>query len=133
MGLDSGTTPVARSWSSSATSDHGEEGRVYVTVTRTKGQPGQPLEIATITGEEMLPWLREIDGFDGLLMLSNEDDATTLVLTFWKDREVAERHRAARMRFRDRVTAAAQVTVEETADYDVSFAELGPLLARLET
>jgi heme-degrading monooxygenase HmoA len=105
---------------------------VYVAGTRTKGPAGQPLEVATIAGEEMLPWLREIDGFEGLLMLSNEPEATTLVLTFWKDREVAERHRAARTRFRDRVTAAVQVTVEETADYEVSFAELGPRLAALQ-
>jgi heme-degrading monooxygenase HmoA len=105
---------------------------VHVTVTRTKGPPGQPLEVATITGEEMLPWLREIDGFEGLLMLSNEAEATTLVLSFWKDREVAERHRAARMRFRDRMTAAAQVTIEEVVDYEVSFADLGPRLATLQ-
>jgi heme-degrading monooxygenase HmoA len=106
---------------------------VYVTVTRTKGQPGQPLEVATIAGEEMLPWLRQIDGFDGLLMLSNEADATTLVITFWKDQEVAERHRAARMRFRDGVTAAAHVTVEEVVDYEVSFAHVGPRLAALQS
>jgi heme-degrading monooxygenase HmoA len=105
---------------------------VYVAVTRTKGPPGQPLEVATITGEEMLPWLSEIEGFEGLLMLSNEAVATTLVLTFWTDREVAERHRAARMRFRDRVTAAAKVKVEETADFEVSFAHLGPRLAALQ-
>jgi heme-degrading monooxygenase HmoA len=104
---------------------------MYVAVTRTKGSPGQALEVATIAGEEMLPWLRQIDGFDGLLMLSNEDEGTTLVLTFWTDREVADRHRAARMQFRDRVTAAVDVTVEGTADYEVSFAHLGPRL--LET
>lgn len=102
---------------------------MYVAVTRTKGPAGQPLEVATITGEEMLRWLGEIDGFDGLLMLSNEAEASTLVLTFWEDREVAERHRAARTRFRDRVTAAAEVTVEETAEYEVSFAHVGPRLA----
>lgn len=101
---------------------------MYVSLTRTKGSEGQPLEVATIAGEEMVPWLREIEGFDGLLMLSNEKEATTLVLTFWSDREAAERHRAARMRFRDRVTAAVHVTVEETADYELSFADLGPRL-----
>lgn len=37
---------------------------------------------------------------------------------------MAERHRVARMDFRDRVTAAANVT-----DFDVSFVELGPRLA----
>jgi heme-degrading monooxygenase HmoA len=105
---------------------------VHVSVTRTKGPPGQPLEIATIAGEEMLPWLSQIDGFDGLLMLSSEDTATTLVLTFWRDREVAERHRAARMAFRDRVTATVDVDVEETTDFDVSFVHLGPRLAELQ-
>jgi hypothetical protein len=105
---------------------------VYVSVTRTRGTPDQPLETATIAGEEMLPWLREIDGFDGLLMLTNEAAATTLAITFWRDRDVAERHRAARMAFRDRVTAAVNVNVEETADFDVSFVHLGPRLAELQ-
>lgn len=105
---------------------------MYVSVTRTKGPRGQPLEVATLAGEEMLPWLREIDGFGGLLMLSNEADSTTLVLTFWEDREVAERHRAARTRLREGVTAAVQVTVEETADYEVSFGHVGPQLAALK-
>jgi hypothetical protein len=104
---------------------------MHVTVTRTKGSPDQPIEIATIAGEEMLPWLREIDGFDGLLMLSNQDAATTLVISFWRDREVAEQHRAARTEFRNRITAAVDVQVEETADYEISFVQLGPLLREL--
>ena len=83
-----------------------------------------------MAGEEMLPWLSEIDGFEGLLMLSNEDDGTTIVLTFWESREVAERHRAARTDFRDRVTAAVEVQVEEAGGYEVTFAQLGPRVAR---
>jgi hypothetical protein len=105
---------------------------VYVTVTTTKGSPDQPLEIATIAGEEMLPWLSQIDGFDGLLMLTNEAAASTLTITFWKNQDVAERHRAARIELRDRVTAAVDVTVVETVDYDVSFAHLGPRLLELQ-
>jgi hypothetical protein len=106
---------------------------VYVTVTKTKGSPDPPLELATMAGEEMLRWLREIDGFDGLLMLTNEAAATTLTISFWEDRDVAERHRTARMEFRDRVTAAVNVNVEETVDYQVSFVHLGPRLAELHT
>jgi len=49
-------------------------------------------------------------------MLSKE--WTTLALTFWESGEVAERHRVARMQFRDRVTSAAGV--EETVDYEVT-------------
>jgi hypothetical protein len=96
---------------------------VHVSVTRTKDLLGQPLEIATIAGEEMLRWLEPIDGFEGLLMLSNED-GTTLVLTFWQSAEVAEEHLAARMRLRDRVTETVNVEVQETTDYEVTFAHL---------
>ena len=56
---------------------------MHVTVTTTLGPPDQPLEVARIAGEEMLPWLREIDGFNGLLMLSDESHGRTLVVTFW--------------------------------------------------
>jgi hypothetical protein len=105
---------------------------VHVSVTRTRASPDQPIEVATIAGEEMLPWLRQIEGFEGLLMLSNEAEGITLALTFWESREVAERHRAARMQFRDRVTATVNVQVEETVDFEVTFAHLGSRLAAAE-
>ena len=98
---------------------------MFVTVTRTKGSPDEPLEVATFAGDVMLPWLREIDGFEGLLMLSNEAEGTTLVLSFWQSREIAEEHLDARLRFRERITAAVNVTVEDATDYEVTFADLG--------
>jgi heme-degrading monooxygenase HmoA len=97
---------------------------VHVSVTKTKDFLGQSTEIATIAGEEMLRWLAQIDGFEGLLMLSNEEDGTTLVLSFWESAEVAEEHQAARMRLRDRVTATVNVEVQETTDYEVTFAHM---------
>jgi hypothetical protein len=112
--------------------DDAEGDGVYVSVTRTRAAAGQPIEVATIAGEEMLPWLSEIEGFDGLLMVTSEEAGTTLVLAFWESAEVAERHRAARMEFRDRITAAVDVQVEETAGYELSFAHLGPRLLALQ-
>jgi hypothetical protein len=106
---------------------------VYVSVTRTKASPEQPPELATIAGEEMLPWLRQIDGFEGLLLLTSEELQTTMSLVFWRDRDVAEQHRAARAAFRERVAAALDVTVEETAGYELSFVELGPRLSELRS
>jgi hypothetical protein len=50
---------------------------MHVSVTRTHDPLDQPIELATIAGEEMLPWLREIDGFEGLLMLSDASTGTT--------------------------------------------------------
>jgi hypothetical protein len=100
---------------------------VYVAVTRTDDPLAQPLEYATFAGEAMLPWLQQIEGFTGLLMLSNESRGTTLVLAFWKNREVAEKHEAARMQFREQITAAVNVQVVESTGYKVEFAHLGPL------
>ncbi len=98
---------------------------MYVSFTRVN-TTDQPIENAAIVAEEMLRWLREIEGFDGFLMLSRE--GTSVGLTFWESREVADRHRVARMEFLNRMTSVADVEVEETTDFEVAFAELGPRL-----
>ena len=50
---------------------------------------------------------------------------TTLVLSFWESREVAEHHRVAREAFRDRITSAVNVEVLDVSGYEVTFADLG--------
>src|SRR4029078_4967966 len=79
----------------------------------------------------MLPWLREIDGFNGLLMLSDEHHGRTLVVTFWESRELADAHLAARAEFRDRFTSTVDVRVEDVSDYELMFADLGSRGARV--
>lgn len=99
---------------------------MHVSLTRVNSSE-QPITNATIVGEEMLRWLRDIEGFQGLLILSREE--STLGLTFWESREVAEQHRVARMEFLERMMAIAEVEIEEVLDYEVSFAHLGLLPA----
>jgi heme-degrading monooxygenase HmoA len=98
---------------------------MHVSVTRTHDPLDQPMELATIAGEEMLPWLREIDGFEGLLMLSDASTGTTLVVTFWESEEVAEKHAEARRQFRESITSAVNVNVVDTSGYELAFAHLG--------
>jgi hypothetical protein len=98
---------------------------MYVSCTRVS-TADQPIENATIVAEEMERWLRDIDGFDGFLMLSRK--GTTLGLAFWESREAAERHRVVRKQFLDRITSVANVQVEESVDYEVTFARLGAQL-----
>jgi hypothetical protein len=99
---------------------------VFVSLTRVTTSD-QPPENATIVAEEMERWLRDIEGFEGFLMLARE--GSSVGLAFWETREAAERQRALRMEFIQRVTAVASVEIEETVEYDVMFARLGPLLA----
>ena len=102
---------------------------MHVSLTRVK-TGDQPMENATIVAEELTRWLRDIDGFEGMLMLSRP--GTTLGLTFWASREVAEDHMTARLQFIERMTSVAQVEIEEIVDYELMFAEVGERLARGE-
>jgi hypothetical protein len=98
---------------------------MFVSCTRVKTSD-QPIGNATIVGEEMERWLREIDGFEGFLILSRE--GSSLGLTFWQSRDVAERHRTARMQFIERMTSIAGLEVEEIVEYELTFAQLSPLV-----
>jgi hypothetical protein len=89
------------------------------------GTGEQPIATATIVGEEMLRWLRDLEGFVGSLMLSRE--GTTLSLTFWESAEVAERHRTVRSEFRERITTVAGVEIQEVEELEVTFAQLAAL------
>ena len=98
---------------------------MHATIVRvTTGE--QDISTATVVGEEMLRWLRDLDGFVGSMMLSRL--GTTLSLTFWESEEVAERHRAVREEFRDRITAIAGVELESVEDLEVTFAHLPALM-----
>lgn len=93
---------------------------MHVTVTTTQGAPDMPNGIAQLAGEEMLPWLREIEGFEGLLMLA-DGVGRTLVVSFWESRELADRHAAARAEFRARITSTVDVEVEDVSEYELVF------------
>ena len=99
---------------------------MYVTMNRVKTS-SEPIENAAIVGEGLQDWLRDVDVFEGLLMLSRE--GTSVGLTFWESREVAEKYRPLRMQFLDNVLSAVGVELEESLDFEVTYAQLGPRLA----
>ena len=99
-----------------------------MTMNRVKTS-NEPIENASIVADGLQNWLSEVEGFEGLLMLSRE--GTSVGLTFWESREVAERYRPLRMQFLDRVLSVAGVELEERLDFEVTFAQLGPRLANI--
>lgn len=98
-------------------------GPVHVRLTRIS-TADQPIERATIVAEEMLGWLRDMDGFRGLVTLSRE--GTTLGITFWETKEQSDRHLPTRMEFLGRMTSMAGVQVDEASEYELTFAYLDP-------
>ena len=99
-------------------------------MTTTRGSAEDMVAVAAMAGETMVEWLRELEGFEGLLMLSNDETGVTHVISLWESEEVAERSRVARLRLRDRITSTVSVEVQETEPYHVAFAELRSLGSR---
>ena len=83
-------------------------------MTTTKGTAEDMVALAAMAGETMVEWLRDLEGFEGLVMLSNDETGTTHVISFWESKEVAERSRVARLKLRDRITSTVSVEVQET-------------------
>ena len=101
---------------------------MYVHTTRVRTSD-RSVGDSSILAEEMLEWLRQIEGFEGMLMIAREDTVTGF--TFWRSEEIAERHRAARMEFIERLTSVVNVEIVETAGYEVTFASLNESLSEL--
>jgi hypothetical protein len=81
----------------------------------------EPVENATIVGEEMLGWLRDVEGFRGLMILYRP--GTTVGFTFWESREAAERMLSLRMEFLERMMSVANVRVENVEGFDIAYGE----------
>ena len=102
-----------------------QDGAVHVTIVRVSTGE-QDIGTATIVGEEMIRWLRDLDGFVGSMMLSRT--GTTLSVSIWETAEVAERHRGVREEFRQRISAVAGVEIQGVEEFEVTFAHLGALM-----
>jgi hypothetical protein len=90
---------------------------VSLTTASTGDEPG---ENAAMVGEEMTGWLRGVEGFAGMLMLYRP--GTTIGLTFWENREVAERAVSLRMQFLERIASVADVEIDRVEAFDVFLA-----------
>lgn len=96
---------------------------MFVTIT-TADTGGEPVENAAIVAEELERWLREVEGFQGFVMLAGAEQA--LGLSFWASRELAERHNVTRTEFRERMLSVAGVPIRSVVDYEVAFARFRP-------
>lgn len=96
---------------------------VYVSVTRTDPLDS-PLEDGPIVGEEMDAWLRGLEGYRGLMLLTREGEV--LGLAFWESREAAERQAAVRAEFRERMLTIAGTRIEGVDGYELAFSSVEP-------
>jgi heme-degrading monooxygenase HmoA len=83
-------------------------------------------DISRMAGEAIEGWLREYDGYRGLVMLSNEDDRTSRVITFWDSVEAEARSRSGRKTMREQIAGSAGLEVVDFRVWEVPVYELPP-------
>ena len=57
-------------------------------------------DTGTVAGQAVLPWLQDLDGFRGMMILTDEAQDKARVLTFWESHDAAERSLTTRHTFR---------------------------------
>ena len=65
-----------------------------------------------MAGESMLTWIREFDGYRGLLILGDGESGRAFIVSLWDSRESAERSAEGRAQVRDSMVSAAGAELE---------------------
>jgi heme-degrading monooxygenase HmoA len=97
---------------------------VIAAIATLSGRVPGMTEIARIAGETIEGWLRDFDGYRGVVVLTDEEGGQALMITLWDTAEAEARARQARGAMRDRVAATAGMTVEGMRLYEVPVADL---------
>jgi heme-degrading monooxygenase HmoA len=75
-------------------------------------------EIARMAKETLDGWLREYDGYRGLIVFTDERNQRARVITLWSTAQDEARARRSRGAMRDQVAAMAGMVVEGLEVYD---------------
>ena len=83
-------------------------------------------EIARMAAEGIEGWLRDYDGYLGLVMLTDEESKTARVITFWESPEVELRSRTVRQAMREQIAGSAGLEVVDYRVWEVPVCEILP-------
>ena len=84
-----------------------------------KGPATGMADLARIAREAIEGWLREYDGYRGLIVFTDEEGRRARVMTLWDTAHDEARARSSRGAMRDQVAALAGMVVEGLEVYDV--------------
>jgi hypothetical protein len=76
-------------------------------------------DIARIAQETIGGWLREYEGYRGLIIFTDEREERARLITLWETAEAEARARHGRGAMRDQIAAMAGMVVEELEVYEV--------------
>jgi heme-degrading monooxygenase HmoA len=92
---------------------------MYASLTTVRGAGPEVSTIARMAAESMLAWLREFDGYRGLLVLGDPSTGNARIVSFWDSLEALDRSDRGRREVRESMVAAAGAELESVARYDL--------------
>jgi hypothetical protein len=83
-------------------------------------------DIARMAGEGIEGWLRDYEGYLGLVMLTDEETKTSRVITFWDSPQAEVSSRSGRTTMREQIAGTAGLDVVDYRVWEVPVYELPP-------
>ena len=92
---------------------------MHASLTTVRAAGPDVADTARLAAESMLTWLREFDGYRGLLVLADAEAGKARIMTLWESSEDIERSARGRAQVRESMVAAAGAEVESVERYEL--------------
>jgi hypothetical protein len=92
---------------------------MHASLTTVRGGGPEVSVTARMAAESMLTWLREFDGYLGLLILGDPEAGKARIMTFWDNLEALDRSDRSRREVRESMIAAAGAELESVERYEL--------------
>jgi hypothetical protein len=96
---------------------------MYASLTTVRGAGAEVSATAGMAAESMLAWLREFDGYRGLLVLGDPSTGNARIVSFWDSLEALERSDRGRREVRESMVAAAGAELESVDRWELFYGE----------
>ena len=97
---------------------------MFASVTTVRGSGPDAGETARMAGESMASWLRDFDGYRGIVILADPQSYLIRIVTLWDSLEAIERSEQSRSQVRESMVATADASIESVARAAVVFQDL---------
>jgi hypothetical protein len=92
---------------------------MFANMTTIKGELVDLEEGARMAADALLPWVRQFDGYRGMIVLSDGENGTARFVTFWEDKDALDRSEYGRKQVREQMAKTAGVEIDDVRPYAV--------------
>ena len=92
---------------------------MHASLTTVRAAGPEVADTARLAAESMLTWLREFDGYRGLLVFADPENGIARIMTLWDSSEDLERSARGRTQVRESMVAAAGAEIESVERYEL--------------